>query len=121
MRAVNGAIDEKKKKVQDDKKVRQWVKEREKLDQGKRQQGSDDEGEEEEEGLGPPSNWMTLVEQMRTHPCKWALPVACHGVGERGRSTAGRGRRTLGADGNRLSCSDQTSRAEGGPEVATHR
>ena len=58
MRAANRAADEKKKKVKDDKKVRQRAKERAKLDQGKPHQGSDNE--EEDEGDSSPVKWDKL-------------------------------------------------------------
>ena len=48
MRAVNHAIDEKRKKEKDDKKVKRWVKEQAKLNGGRQWQGSEEEEEEEE-------------------------------------------------------------------------
>jgi len=53
VRAANRATDGKKKKAKDNKKARRWAKEREKLDRGKRWQGSDSEEEEEERDGSP--------------------------------------------------------------------
>ena len=50
VRAANRTADENRKNEKDDKRAKRWVKERAKLNRGKRQQGSEEEEEEKEEG-----------------------------------------------------------------------
>jgi len=71
VRAVNHAVDERKKE-KDDKEKKRRAKERAKLQRGKQRQGSseeEDEEEDEEEGvtaLGCPSHGMICLAGMRT-------------------------------------------------------
>lgn len=86
LRAANRATDEKWKKKKDDKKAKWRVKERAKLDRGKRWQGSEEKEEEEEEGDGSrsPIQWNELGSVDEEPSLPQVGPFPWHAPGQEG-------------------------------------
>lgn len=100
MRAVNHGMGEEWKKKKDEEKVKQWVKERVRLNRGRRQQGLEEEEEEEgDDGPKPPVQWDELE----------------------GRPRSRRGRTCPQSRQNRAAHSVWAFQAEERSEMATHQ